>query len=70
MSGSRMNVMVPDKDDTLNNWIEEVNMEGPDISLEKLEELINKAPETAKKTSDYYYMLGWLDMKYLYENNI
>jgi len=51
--------------DELDHWIECVNMHGDDLSADALENLLENAPDCAKQTSDYYYMLGWLDMLYL-----
>jgi len=55
--------------DALDYWIECVNMHGDSITIEDLEYLLENAPKEAKQTSDYYYMLGWLDMMYASKNN-
>lgn len=57
-------VMLPNTDiDELDYWIECINMHGDDLTVEKLEYFLDNAPEVAKKTNDFYYLLGWLDMK-------
>lgn len=51
------------QDEEINNWIEEINMQGPGITNKSLEKSIKNAPEKVKNTPDYFYMLGWLDGK-------
>ena len=54
----------------VDSWIEAINMEGDSISIDRLEELLEIAPEKAIYTHDYYYMLGWRDMMYKYEQGL
>ncbi len=63
-----MNVMVPrGENEALDQWIEKVNALGVEATVEELEELLEEAPEEAKNTSDYYYILGCYDMKFMLE---
>ena len=64
-------IMLPiSGDEEVNGWIEAINMEGDSISIDRLEELLEIAPEKARYTHDYYYMLGWQDMMYKYEQGL
>jgi len=64
MQSERQPMLSNTGNDALDYWIECVNMYGDSLTIEDLEYLLENAPEDAKRTSDYYYMLGWLDMMY------
>lgn len=60
--------MIPKgKSESLDQWIEKVNAIGFEATIEELEELLEAAPEEAKYTSDYFYVLGCHNAKFMME---
>ena len=55
------------QNEKLQSWIEKINQEGPLISLERLEEIIEEADEEIRKTQIFNYYLGFYDAKLLME---
>ena len=49
------------------NWIAELDMRGPAMDLQWLENHIKNAPEGIKNHQDYQYFRGFLDGRILHE---
>jgi len=59
--------LIPAQRERVLDWLERVDQRGLSMSLQEMEKILNEAPAEARRISEYHYLRGLLDGRFLSE---